>query len=181
MSASCRIPTDTEYELKTNESVKFRYPSLLTTETYPAYVNYYLKLNNGVAKKAIPATMQTITNALVNGLGTDIKVFNKESTEEITDLVGELNTYLETKISGLEKETLKDNNGAGLVSGNAAGEDGYAVKGSWTGFVVFDGTETNCGADGKSACAATQVQVLTTVTNGSGDGITTCNVAQEAK
>lgn len=110
ISASCRIPTDTEYTLKANESVKFRYPSLLTTETYPAYVNYYLKLNNGEAKKAIPATVQTITNALVNGLGTDIKIFNKENAKEITNLVGELNTYLKTKVSGLEEETLKDAN-----------------------------------------------------------------------
>ena len=76
-------------------------------------------------------------------------------------------------------KTLKDNNDAGLVSGNAAGENGYAAKGNWTGFNVFDGTEMKCGADGESACAPTKVQVLTTVTNGSGDGITTCNVAQE--
>ena len=57
-------------KLKANEIVQFRFPNLKTVMTYPAYVNYYLRLNNDDnSKKGIPATMQTLTNFLNSTTG----------------------------------------------------------------------------------------------------------------
>ena len=65
-----------------------------------------------------------------------------------------------------------------LTSGDAAD---YALKANWTGFAILDGSENTCGADGNASCAdyATKVRVLTAVKDGKGDGISTCNYAQE--
>lgn len=46
--------------LNENEVVQFRLPNLKTTTTYPAYVNYFIKLNDSKSTAAIPATMQTL-------------------------------------------------------------------------------------------------------------------------
>ena len=55
----------TNIKLEANEVVQFRAKNLKTIKTYPAYVNYFLKLNTGnSAKKAIPATMRTVKNYL---------------------------------------------------------------------------------------------------------------------
>ena len=42
--------------LKENEVIQFRVPNFKTTKTYPAYVNYFIKLNSMGGKGAIPAT-----------------------------------------------------------------------------------------------------------------------------
>jgi hypothetical protein len=53
------------------EVIQFRAPSLKTTKTYPAYVNYYFKQNktNTTHVQAIPATMQTLEDFLKGGPG----------------------------------------------------------------------------------------------------------------
>lgn len=45
-----------------NEVVQFRLPNLRTVKTYPAYVNYYIHLNQSNIEDVpvIPATMQTL-------------------------------------------------------------------------------------------------------------------------
>jgi len=53
------------YKLQENEVVQFRLPNLKTTITYPAYVNYYVKLDvsSGLIE-AIPATFMTLADYL---------------------------------------------------------------------------------------------------------------------
>jgi hypothetical protein len=47
--------------LKENEVIQFRVPNFKTVKTYPAYVNYFIKLNEtGNNENAIPATFQTL-------------------------------------------------------------------------------------------------------------------------
>jgi hypothetical protein len=49
------------YVLKENEVIQFRVPNFKTTKTYPAYVNYFIKLNSdGGSKNAIPATFMSL-------------------------------------------------------------------------------------------------------------------------
>jgi len=57
-------------KLESNEVVKFRAPNLVTEVTYPAYVNYFLKLDNSNASTsaASPATMCTLKEWL-EGIG----------------------------------------------------------------------------------------------------------------
>jgi hypothetical protein len=48
----------TELKLLDNEVIQFRAPSLITDKTYPAYVNYYARLNTSTTyNPRIPATM----------------------------------------------------------------------------------------------------------------------------
>lgn len=58
--------------LQENEIVQFRRPNLRTDVTYPAYVNYYLKLNKenwtDANSVAIPATFETLESFLTSGL-----------------------------------------------------------------------------------------------------------------
>jgi hypothetical protein len=55
--------------LKENEVIQFRTPNFKTIKTYPAYVNYYLKLNknSGGGINAIPATMQPLKTYMAGG------------------------------------------------------------------------------------------------------------------
>jgi hypothetical protein len=46
--------------LKENEVIQFRMPNFKTVKTYPAYVNYFIKLNSMGGEGAIPATFQTL-------------------------------------------------------------------------------------------------------------------------
>ena len=47
--------------LKENEVIQFRMPNFKTTKTYPAYVNYFIKLNTkGTNATAIPATFEPL-------------------------------------------------------------------------------------------------------------------------
>lgn len=50
--------------LKDNEYIKFRAPNLVTTKTYPAYVNYNLKLNSDFITLAQPAKADKLFNIL---------------------------------------------------------------------------------------------------------------------
>lgn len=86
------------YVLKENEVIQFRVPNFKTTKTYPAYVNYFIKLNSSAGSKdAIPATLKqlgqfmaegTNWNNFVNSLGRtlstvdSIKVIPADATEE---------------------------------------------------------------------------------------------------
>ena len=62
---------DNTVVLTDNEVIQFRAPSLKTTTTYPAYVNYFFRLNKAGTDyvQAIPATMQTLNNFLKGGAG----------------------------------------------------------------------------------------------------------------
>lgn len=59
--------------LTENEVIQFRAPSLTTTKTYPAYVNYYFRRNKsgGAKVQAVPATMQTLRDFLKGGPGAE--------------------------------------------------------------------------------------------------------------
>ena len=59
---SNRPATETDgYVLKENEVIQFRVPNFKTTKTYPAYVNYFIKLNSTEGSKdAIPATFMSL-------------------------------------------------------------------------------------------------------------------------
>lgn len=49
------------YVLKENEVIQFRVPNFKTVKTYPAYVNYFIKLNsNNGSEDAIPATFMDL-------------------------------------------------------------------------------------------------------------------------
>lgn len=57
--------TEEGLELKENEVIQFRAPNFKTTKTYPAYVNYFIKLNStSGSKDALPATFQSLRNYL---------------------------------------------------------------------------------------------------------------------
>ena len=68
--------------LADQEVIQFRAPSLKTTKTYPAYVNYYFRQNkaNTTLVQAIPATMQTLEDFLKGGPGA-IDSIAKQSIE----------------------------------------------------------------------------------------------------
>ena len=60
-----RPATETDgYVLKENEVIQFRVPNFKTTRTYPAYVNYFIKLNSTSGDGAIAATFETLGNFL---------------------------------------------------------------------------------------------------------------------
>lgn len=59
------------YTLTTNEIIQFRLPNFKTTYTYPAYVNYFVHLEQTASKIAIPATMQTVSGYLDSELSSD--------------------------------------------------------------------------------------------------------------
>ena len=105
-----RPDTETDgYVLKENEVIQFRVPNFKTTKTYPAYVNYFIKLNSdGGSKNAIPATFtsldvymaskpdldqpvrwETFVNQLDSGKLKEIEVKNADTfdTEEKTKVV----------------------------------------------------------------------------------------------
>lgn len=61
----------TAYKLGPNEVIQFRSPNLKTAFTYPAYVNYYVKLNRSISgdyDKAVPATFESLADLLSNTL-----------------------------------------------------------------------------------------------------------------
>jgi hypothetical protein len=66
------ISEEEPLELSSKEVIQFRAPNFKTVATYPAYVNYYLKLNpnitgRGKTQPALPATMQTLTEFFNGG------------------------------------------------------------------------------------------------------------------
>lgn len=54
------IPGETELTLNDNEVIQFRKPNFKTTTTYPAYVNYFIKLNSRIDTEAKAATFMTL-------------------------------------------------------------------------------------------------------------------------
>ena len=54
--------SSSNYQLTKNQEIKFRCPNFITDITYPAYVNYYLKLssNNVIQSNAVAAKFHTI-------------------------------------------------------------------------------------------------------------------------
>lgn len=60
---------DHTLKLTENEVIQFKAPSLKTTRTYPAYVNYYFKRNKAgtLYVQTIPATFQTLQDFLKGG------------------------------------------------------------------------------------------------------------------
>ena len=52
------------YELTRNQEIKFRSPNLITKATYPAYVNYFLKLTTTEAVAAVPARFTSLYDYL---------------------------------------------------------------------------------------------------------------------
>ena len=59
-----RVTTPKNLTLNANEVIQFRFPNLRTETTYPAYVNYALRLNTGNDTPGIPATMLTLREYL---------------------------------------------------------------------------------------------------------------------
>jgi hypothetical protein len=54
------------YELQTNQEIEFRMPNFKTDITYPAYVNYHLKLATSIATAAEPARFDTLKAFMSN-------------------------------------------------------------------------------------------------------------------
>lgn len=59
------------YQLTKNQEIKFRCPNFVTDITYPAYVNYYLKLSNKIKKKAVAAEFLTIAAFMTKPVNAD--------------------------------------------------------------------------------------------------------------
>ena len=75
--------------LNENEIVQFSFPNLKTIHTYPAYVNYFLKLNTDSANnayKAAPATLRSL------GAFLNLKESERNDTKQIVNANGELTT-----------------------------------------------------------------------------------------
>ena len=70
ITTSCKIKADTGTKIISNvtladsEFVKFRAPNFTTKKTYPAYVNYHLKLNRAIDQQASPANADSIFDLL---------------------------------------------------------------------------------------------------------------------
>lgn len=65
------LMNDNTLKLTEHEVIQFRAPSLKTTRTYPAYVNYYFKRDKSTTPyvQTIPATFQTLWDFLRGGPG----------------------------------------------------------------------------------------------------------------
>ena len=69
IQAECKLFADdegliTDVTLADGEFVKFRAPNLITTKTYPAYVNYYLELDKTSSAEATPASAVSLATVL---------------------------------------------------------------------------------------------------------------------
>jgi hypothetical protein len=87
--------------LTDNEVIQFKAPSLTTTRTYPAYVNYYF-IRNTVGTthtKAIPATMQTLRDFLRGGPGATTESAKAALEYYINDTAFPTNLILNLEIS----------------------------------------------------------------------------------
>lgn len=84
-------------KLQENEVIQFRLPNLQTTKTYPAYVNYFVKLDNISGTAAIPATMQTINTFLTTSVTVSSTTDNDASTTKTIrgfNLIKDVNSTL---------------------------------------------------------------------------------------
>ena len=113
ITTKCKIKTDaapkdetgwpaiTDVHLEDNEVVKFRAPNFTTVKTYPAYVNYHLKLNKGTYYEASSAEAISLTELLKDD-STRSKLINYFNT------LGKLQTFkLTQKISATVDGELK--------------------------------------------------------------------------
>ncbi len=128
--------SDDGYELQENEVIQFRIPNLKTSITYPAYVNYYIKLNtSNNIQSAIPATFITL----------DAYLSNKSLWEALVNSEGIILTELTEITSDALFETAKAKYGAifkivdgeyKLVTTRTADETYYGLKVSKNFLVV---------------------------------------------
>ena len=91
-------------KLRENEVVQFRLPNLKTVKTYPAYVNYFIKLDpsNIYSVPAIPATMQTLLRFIENGATTDEG--KKTAWESVIEMTNFPKSLLVPVVSGTDFE-----------------------------------------------------------------------------
>ena len=67
-----------------NEVIQFKAPNLFSAITYPAYVNYYLKVNDTTGKAAVPATFMTLA---------DFKILLSNAGSAYTTLINQIDTF----------------------------------------------------------------------------------------
>ena len=82
------LGTNTELKLKDNQVIQFRVPNFKTLYTYPAYVNYFIKLDQqDTGDKPIPATFKTLgvfMSEIVSGTSTYWDSFVNNATYKAT-------------------------------------------------------------------------------------------------
>lgn len=82
------LGTGTELKLKDNQVIQFRVPNFKTLYTYPAYVNYFIKLDQqNTGDKPIPATFKTLgvfMSEIVSGTSTYWDSFVNNATYKAT-------------------------------------------------------------------------------------------------
>lgn len=88
------LPGETGLTLNDNEVIQFRKPNFKTTTTYPAYVNYFIKLNSKNDTGAKAATFMTLQD------------FFGGTTNYICDLVTDSPVDLTTPIIAAEGDTI---------------------------------------------------------------------------
>lgn len=75
------------YKLKENEVIQFRVPNFKTTKTYPAYVNYFIKLNSNVGSKdAIPATFYDLASFMASDERWNVFVNQEPIKSKLTEV-----------------------------------------------------------------------------------------------
>lgn len=119
------------FVLRENEIIQFKAPNLKTTFTYPAYVNYFIKLNvSDTSTENSAAVMKTIKTFLIehkdwiaNALQQDTIRINAEYFSTIRSFGSEDD---ESNISS-------DINDYGMVvyNGRVAGEEGWTSETQW--------------------------------------------------
>ena len=125
-----RPATETDgYVLKENEVIQFRVPNFKTTKTYPAYVNYFIKLNSTEGSKdAIPATFETLGSFLNKEVNSK---FNWERILDKTNGIIEIRnvvTQETTTIDSLTKFTEVEALHGALFTKEGEGEDAIYTK-----------------------------------------------------
>lgn len=132
---------DLNLTLQENEVIQFRLPNLQTTKTYPAYVNYFVKLNNTSGTAAIPATMQTI-NTFLTTSATD---------KSGLDLIKEVNSTLIEDFSAKDYTIERTNGEAQLTDDEFKAaivdilkkktKEGFSIYSSKEGFTKITATD----------------------------------------
>lgn len=140
IETSCAIDTskinDTGGEggpitLTSGEVIQFRAPNYRTTITYPAYVNYFIKLIGTEKSTAIPATMQTLDDYVKTRTTTTL-IFNTLKYKLSAMFKAGLSKgYAHTKYTINEKDgsVIVDSNGSYGVNLDTA--EAFALWSSW--------------------------------------------------
>jgi hypothetical protein len=74
-SPTAPIEENTNIVLKDNQIIQFRAPNFYSTITYPAYVNYFIHLNDAEISSAVPAVMHSIASWLTTDRVKDVALF----------------------------------------------------------------------------------------------------------